>query len=405
MRGCIIYIGSVVRHDGDAIFGRKRRDAQLTLVLGDGVVVLVEASVCVVCDRVGDLALGNGGHGTRSANAGNLARHKAGVSLLLPAGNLGLDKRGAVVGLRAALGLQLNGALGDLVRTLDLAGIVADAFDGHCNLAGGVGAVGGAVFDVVVLAGLKRALPILDHGHPRLILAVVDDIRRRIDGHRVVRVLRIRNDRLRRDGQRAVRYGERDLREVFAGVGELLGSKVHLVGADIRALGNGLSAEGEVAFPVQLAGSLYEVVALDGLLGAVIFDGLVMTGDLRNHLGVVRGHHELTELGRHPVVAGVRAFVEGVFEGVVAFAGIGLRAGDLDGHALAVDEAGPLALRFNRHGIVGERFAIIFLAIALRSQRNQALGNGDPLPFFRVLASSVVCARRAKHHRLSAEMG
>lgn len=102
----------------------KRRDAQLTLVLGDGVVVLVEASVCVVCDRVGDLALGNGGHGTRSANARNLARHKAGVSLLLPAGNLGLDKRGAVVGLRAALGLQLNRALGDLVRALDLAAIV-----------------------------------------------------------------------------------------------------------------------------------------------------------------------------------------------------------------------------------------------------------------------------------------
>ena len=405
MRGCIIYIGSVVRRDGDAIFGRKRRDAQLALVLGDVVVVRVEASVRVVCDRVGDLALGNGGHGTRSANVGNLARHKAGVSLLLPAGNLGLDKRGAIVGLRAALGLQLNGALGDLVRALDLAGIVVDAFDGHCNLAGGVGALGGAVFDGVVLAGFKRALPILDHGRPRLILAVVDDIRRRIDGHRILRILRIRNDRLRRDSQRAVRYGERDLREVFAGVGELLGSKVHLVGADIRALGNGRSAEGEVAFPVQLVGSLDEVITFNGLLQAVVLDALVMAGDGRNHLGVARGHHELTEFSLHPVVVGVRTFIEVVFEGVVAIAGIGLGTGDLDGHALAVDEAGPLALRFNRHGIVGKRFTIIFLAIALRSQLDRAAGNGDPFPVFRVLISSVVRARRAQHHQLSAEMG
>lgn len=72
-----------------------------------------------------------------------------------------MDKRGAVVGLRAALGLQLNRALGDLVRALDLAAIVVYAFWRSRNLlAGGVGAVGGAVFDGVVLAGLKRALPI-----------------------------------------------------------------------------------------------------------------------------------------------------------------------------------------------------------------------------------------------------
>ena len=130
-----------------------------------------------------------------------------------------------------------------------------------------------------------------------------------------------------------------------------------------------------------------------------------MAGDGRNHLGVARGHHELTELGRHPVVAGVRALVEGVVEGVVAFAGIGLGTGDLDGHALAIDKAGPLALRFNRHGIVGERFAVVFLVIALRSQRDRAAGNGDPFPVFRVLISSVVGARRAQHHQLSAEMG
>lgn len=86
----------------------------------------------------------------------------------------------------------------------------------------------------------------------------------------------------------------------------------------------------------------------------------------------LRGHHELTEFSLHPVVVGVRALVEGVVEGVVAIAGIGLGTGDLDGHALAVDEAGPLALRFNRHGIVGKRFTIIFLAIALRSQLDRA---------------------------------
>ena len=404
MRRRIIYIGSVVRRDGDAIFGRKRRDAQLALVLGDGVVALVEASVRVVCDRVGNLALGNGGHGTRSANVGNLARHKAGVSLLLPAGNLGLDKRGAVVGLRAALGLQVNCALGDLVRALNLAGIVADTADGHRDLAGGVGAVGGAVSDGVILAGLKRALPILDHGRPRLILAVVDNVCRRSDGHRVVRILRIRNDGLRRDGQRAVRYGERDLREVAALVGELLGSKVHVVGSNVRALGNGLSTEGEVAFLVQRIGGLNEVVTFDGLLGTAVFDGLVIAGNSHNHLGIAGGHHELTELGRHQVVAGVRAFVEGVVEGVVAFAGISLRAGDVDGHPLAVDEANTFALRSNRHGIVGKRFAVIFLVVALGSQRDQALGNRDRLPVCRVLTISVVCARRAQHHRLIAEM-
>ena len=130
-----------------------------------------------------------------------------------------------------------------------------------------------------------------------------------------------------------------------------------------------------------------------------------MAGDGCNHIGVASGHHELAKLGRHPVVAGVRAFVEGVVEGVVAFAGIGLGTGDLDGHALAVDEAGPFALRFNRHGIVGKRFTIIFLAIALRSQLDRAAGNGDPFPVFRVLISSVVGARRAQHHQLSAEMG
>ena len=132
-----------------------------------------------------------------------------------------------------------------------------------------------------------------------------------------------------------------------------------------------------------------------------------MAGDGCNHLGVASGHHKLAKPGRHPVVAGVRALVEGVVEGVVAFAGIGLGTGDLDGHALAVDEASPLALRFNRHGIVGKRFTIIFLVIALRSQLDRAAGDGDPLPIFvfRILASSVVRARRAQHHQLSAEMG
>ena len=89
------------------------RDAQRALVLGDGVVVRVEALTLGIGDGVRHLAVGDVGGATRGADVGDLAVDEALIAELLPAGHLGPGERDAVEHLRGAFALQADRALGD----------------------------------------------------------------------------------------------------------------------------------------------------------------------------------------------------------------------------------------------------------------------------------------------------
>ena len=166
---------------------------------------------------------------------------------------------------------------------------------------------------------------------------------------------------------------------------------------------SGVAGELEVGLRVERVGG-GEVVALDRLLGAVVDEGAAVLGDGDDDLGVISGDDELAVLGSHQVVGGVRTLVELVGEGVVALAHCGLRAGDGDGHALAVDKADARALRGGGDGTVGERSAVVLLVGVLGGKRHGALGDGDVLGAGGVLALGVVGAGRAEHDSLMAEV-
>ena len=140
------------------------------------------------------------------------------------------------------------------------------------------------------------------------------------------------------------------------------------------------------------------------MLRAVVGGGAAVPDDLDDDLLGVRGHLELATLRGHQVVVPARPLVEREDEGVVALAGVGLRARDGDGHALAVDEADPLALGRDADGAVGERRAVVGLARAPGLQRDEALRDGDVLRARRVLAGRVVGPRRAELNGQVAEM-
>ena len=80
---------------------------ELTLVLGDAVVVLVELLACSVGDGIGYLALGNIGDSTRSGNVTYFAINEA----FARRGDVGLGQRRAVVNLGSTLGLKNDATL------------------------------------------------------------------------------------------------------------------------------------------------------------------------------------------------------------------------------------------------------------------------------------------------------
>ena len=401
--GAVVGLGLVVALDGDGNHVGDGRHLEGALVLSDGVVVRPEVRELGVGDGVGHLAIGHVGHGAGGAHVGDLAGDEALVAGLLPTADLGQAVGLAVVGPGLGAGGQVHMAPEDLVGHLGRAGVVALADDGHGH-GTGVGDVGtglvGAVGELVVLALDERLVAVLDDGGLALGLTVVHDVGQGAHGHAVV--LGGLNA-LGRDGQGAVHDHEGDLGEAGARVLEVAGLELHLVGAGVGSVHSGVAGELEVGLRVELVGS-GEVVALDRLLGAVVLEGAVVLGDGDDDLGVVGGNDEPAVLGSHLVVGGVRVFVELVGESVVALAHCGLRAGNTDGHALAVDKADALALRGGGDGTVGERSAVVGLVGALRGKRDEALGDGDALGAGGVLALGVVRAGRTEHDSLMAEV-
>ena len=132
----LLLLGLAAVHDvGRSLDGHIRRsdllgrDAQHALILGNGVVVSVEALAFDVGDRVRHLAVGNVGGAARGTDVGDLAVDEALVTELLPAGHLGPGERGTVKHLRGAVALQIDRALGDgqLLRAVHIALVVAQA--------------------------------------------------------------------------------------------------------------------------------------------------------------------------------------------------------------------------------------------------------------------------------------
>ena len=401
--GAVVGLRLAVALDGDGDLVGNGRHVEDALVLSDGVVVGPEARELGVGDGVGHLAIGHGGHGAGGAHVGDLAGDEALVAGLLPAANLGQAVGLAVVGPGLGSGGQVHLALEDLVGHVELACVVALAGDGHGHGAG-VGDVGaglvGAVGELVVDTLDERLVAVLDDGGLALGLAVVHDVGKGAHGHAVVLG---GLDALGRDGQGAVLNHEGDLGEAGARVLEVAGLELHLVGAGVGAAHTGVTGELEVGLRVERVGGV-EVVALDRLLGAVVAEGAAVLGDGDDDLGVVGGDDELAVLGRHQVVGRVRALVELIGEGVVALAHCGLRAGDSDSRALAVDKADALALRGGGDGTVGERSAVVRLVGVLRGKRDETLGDGDALGAGGVLALGVVGAGRTEHDGLMAEV-
>ena len=401
--GAVIGLGLAVALDGNGDLVGDGRHLEGALVLSDLVVASPEAHKLGVGDGVGHLAIGHVGHGAGGAHVGDLAGDEALVAGLLPAADLGQAVGLAVIGAGQGAGGQVHLALEDLVGHLGRAVVVALAGDGHghgtCVGDVGTGLVG-AVGELVVLALDERLVAVLDDGGLALGLTVVHDVGQGAHGHAVdLGGL----DALGRDGKGAVHDHEGDLGEAGARVLEVAGLELHVVFAGVGAAHGRIAGELEVGLRVELVGGL-EVVALDRLLGAVVDEGTAVLGDGDDDLGVISGDDELAVLGSHLVVGGVRTLVEHVGEGVVALAHCRLRAGDGDGHALAVDKADTLALRGGGDGTVGERGAVVLLVGALGGKRDEALGDGDALGAGGVLALGVVGAGRAKHDSLMAEV-
>ena len=110
---------------------------------------------------------------------------------------------------------------------------------------------------------------------------------------------------------------ERHVREVRARIGELALIEAHLVGTDIRALGNSIAGEGEVSSPIQTIGS-FEAVVSHHLLGAIVGFGRSVALDGHGHLIADRSHFKSTVLrvGKR-IVAGLGSLVQRVGEHIL----------------------------------------------------------------------------------------
>ena len=105
---------------------------------------------------------------------------------------------------------------------------------------------------------------------------------------------------------------ERHVREVRARIGELTLIEAHLVGTDIRALGDSIAGEGEVSSPIQTIGS-FEAVIARRLLSSIVGFGRSVALDGHGHLVADRSHFKSAVLGvGKRIVAGLGALVQRV---------------------------------------------------------------------------------------------
>ena len=393
MRLGIVSVFGIVGRDGQTILCRKRRDGELALVLGDVVVARLEVDALVVNDGIDNLALGDRGHGASSANVGDFAVDKAVTSR----SDIGAGKRSAIVRLGVCRAFENHRALENLVFHVGAAGVVA--LTGHGN---GNGADVSSVLAVrkrIVNVLHQNLIPVLNDGLLLLRLAVVRDVRRSLHLH-VLASLNI----LGRDVQLAIDNHERNLREVLVVVGEVARLELHVVGADVCTLDSVVAAKGEVGFLVQLI-RCREFIARDRLLGAIVFNVTAVLGNSDDDLSVVSGHNEFAALGGNPVVGLAGTFVEGIVEGVIALALLGLGTSNVEGNALAVDKANTFTLGGCGDGAVGKRSSVIRLVAALGSQSHKTLGNRDTLEAGGVLALCIVGASGAQLHDLVTKVG
>ena len=111
---------------------------------------------------------------------------------------------------------------------------------------------------------------------------------------------------------------ERHVREVRARIGELTLIETHLVGTDIRALGNSIAGEVEVSSPVQTIGS-FEAVVAHHLLSTIVGLGRSVALDGHSYLVADRSHLKSAVLRVvKRIVAGLGALVN-IFWTVPAF--------------------------------------------------------------------------------------
>ena len=116
-----------------------------------------------------------------------------------------------------------------------------------------------------------------------------------------------------RDGERAIDDLELHVGEVGAVVLEVLGLEVHLIRAGIGALGNLIVSganELDIRGGVVAVRDTAKLIALDGLLGTVVFLCIGLLGDGDNHLIGNRRHLKLAGLVRDAVVGGLGAVLE-----------------------------------------------------------------------------------------------
>ena len=393
MRLGIVSVFGIVGRDGQIIIRRQRSDGELALVLGDVVVARLEVGTLIVSDGVGNLTLGDCGHGASSADVGDLAVNKTVTSH----SDIGPGKRSAIVGLRVCHAFENHRALENLVFHVGAAGVVA--LTGHGN---GNGADVSSVLAVrkrVVNVLRQSLIPVLNDGLLLLRLAVVRDVCRSLHRHVLASL-----DILGRDVQLTIDNHERNLGEVLVVVGEVARLELHVVGADVCTLDSVVAAKGEVGFLVQLI-RCREFVARDRLLGAIVLNVTAVLGNSDDDLVLVSGHNEFAALGGNPVVGLAGTFVEGIVEGVIAFALLGLGTSNAEGNAFAVDKANTFTLGGCGDGAVGKRSSVIRLVAALGSQRHKTLGNRNALGVGSVLALCVVGAGSTQLHGLETKVG
>ena len=291
-RRAVVNLFAVSSGDGNGLaLALALGDGQLALVLGDGIVLLLEVRAFGVGDRVRHFALVHEGHAAGGLDVGHLAVHKA----IASHGNIRPRQRRAVVFLARRFGGQRHGALVDGQLAVD--GISEGVVPGHVHVAAHdhiarnfvharVAHIRGAALD-------DRRQHVAFHQHVlgegeavvrqrRAVVGLAGAVRG--DGDRVFR------DRV--DLQNAVHDHERYVREVLIDVLEIARGDAHGVFARVRALrsprgGFGrLDARGHV---VQLVVSRHGLVALDAVLIAVVrHDGAVLgdgDGDLVGHRG------------------------------------------------------------------------------------------------------------------------
>ena len=112
--------------------------------------------------------------------------------------------------------------------------------------------------------------------------------------------------------QRAVVFNhKRHVREVRARIGELTLIETHLVGTDVRALGNGFASKMEVIGGIQAIGAC-NGIARHGLLGSIVFQGRGVACNGNGHFIANRSYLEVARSLRYIVLIGVRSVGENV---------------------------------------------------------------------------------------------